>query len=111
MSDHDDAMAALAEVVPIGEDHPTVDALARAVTQAITERPVRPAPSNAPAELLLMAGVARPGDVLVVSSPDPLSAEHAETIRAQLRTRLPLLADVVVLSGATVACIFRGGPP
>lgn len=55
--------------------------------------------------------VIRPGDVLLLASTASVTADQAAAVRAQALERLPGLADVVVLSGVTVAGVYREEEP
>jgi hypothetical protein len=65
---------------------------------------------DAPFPPVTAALVIRPGDVLVVTmSVDLLSAEQAAQIRGQLISRLPGLADVVIVTHASALAVYRKG--
>ena len=51
----------------------------------------------------------RPGDILVVSTVDPVPAERAERMRQHLLDRLPGLVDVVLIVNATGLAVYRPG--
>lgn|GEM_PF-5803584 len=53
----------------------------------------------------------RPGDTLIVAAPDKaITQDMAQTMKEQLMARLPGLADVVVVYGASVAA-YRPDEP
>jgi len=131
MSAADDAAAALAGFVPLGEETPQAQALGAAVAAEVAARP-GPAGQVDPAVLAELraraadplpefldsgcvtadaTGVARPGDVLIVGGPAQLTPEQAHQLREQLMRKLPGIANVLVLPGLTVEGIYRGGSP
>jgi hypothetical protein len=60
-------------------------------------------------EVDVMPGmVIRPDDVLVISCTDQLTPERAKQLQDALMTRLPGLADVVVLAGPlSIGAVYR----
>lgn len=107
MSDHDDAMAALEGLTPIGNDHPDVVEMGETLQQMFAQR-ARSQPAAAISDV--SAGVARPGDTLVVCCPGPITAQQAAMVRTQLMDQLPGVVDVVIVPAAAIT-IYRGGTP
>lgn len=112
MSDDDEAMAVLADVVPLGPDHPNTVALGEAVKAHVATRPP-PAPKPVspwtPAEA---SGIAQPGDVLVLGygGDRQLTDVDVAALRDRVLERLPGVADVIIVPFNLVA-IYRGGAP
>lgn len=114
MSAHDDAEAVLADFVPLGNDDPRAQALAEAVAAHVAERErvqleplVDELVSAEPGDA---SGVARPGDVLVLTCDAHITAGQADMLRLELIKRLPGIGDVVLIP-ATLTAIYRGGGP
>lgn len=77
-----------------GRPQPTLPSVTRLIEPAVTVE--------------VMPGVViRPGDVLLLASSAVVSEAQAATVRAQAIERMPALADVVFLSGCTVAGVYR----
>lgn len=131
MSAADDAQAILDGVVPLGDDHPAAQALGDAVRDHIAARPPRsPVPQPLTLDQLRAlehasqplvelrdataaeaSGIARPGDVLVLSYDGAgYHPDQVAELRDQLLARLPGLADVVIVPFRLEA-IYRGDTP
>lgn len=105
--DHEaEAAAALAMVQAVGDDAPGVAEFEAWVAERVGEDPPprRPSVAHTPPEGV----VARPGDVLIVSIPGA-TAQAAARVRDELRSRLPGIADVVIVPGAVT--VYRPGAP
>jgi hypothetical protein len=91
----------LGGVVEIGPNR-IASQLAAAHARDIAARQPQPVPP-------VTAGVARPGDVLLVGCGHNLTREQADRLRTDLLARLPGIGDVVLLPMMTVEGIYRGG--
>jgi hypothetical protein len=117
VSAEDDAEAVLAGFVPLGPDAPQAQALGQSVAADIIARAVAEREHEIEGQLLEgcvagdATGVARPGDVLIVSAPEQITPEQARELKAGLINRLPGIADVIVMPGLRVEGIYRGGSP
>jgi hypothetical protein len=55
--------------------------------------------------------VVRPGDSLIVATPDHLEPDEAEALKRKIMRRMPGLAEVIVITRVTSMAAFRPETP
>lgn len=113
MSDQTQAIEdVLAGFTPVGPERVPADVaesfqtMATASAERIAARRATTAQA-VPAVQVLHGAVIRPGDTLLLAAPAGVNAQQAEVLQNQMRAQLPQIADVIVLSGVTVAGVYR----
>jgi hypothetical protein len=105
VNDSEAAAAVLADAVLVGPETGPQLAAPMPPRSRPRQPPLRPGLFNPDA-----TGIARPGDVLVISSNISLTAEDAEMWRTRLLAALPGITDIVIVPFRLEA-IYRGDPP
>src|SRR5436190_19230467 len=110
---HDLIAAVLGDAQPVGDDHPaaveTYEAVRAALEARVNGLVGEVAELNTLSETIsgFEIGVIKPGDTVLLSTPEPIPPELIDGLKRKLTEELPGIKPVI-LNGLRVEAIYRG---